>query len=221
MRSPSTDQGSRGFFALLCMVLLVLGSANALAATHDSSGGASAVTTASLHVYDGPAQLVRSRETSSNGVMDNAVKPARQQRAVARDRAVAATSRVAAEGGGARFVAGADGITDTLGGAPNAVTLGRYPGYVRAAAMDGSRTFNLGDAWEGMAARADRFGGVGPGSEVSIRNMRFLDKAIADGSEIRLSSDPLDPANAGSAFLDEIGYLTKQGYSLQGNRMVP
>ena len=85
--------------------------------------------------------------------------------------------------------------------------------------MDGSRTFNVGDAWEGMAARADRFGGVGPGSEVSIGNMRFLDKAMADGSEMRLSSDPLDPANAGSAFLDEIQYLQKNGYALDGNRM--
>jgi RHS repeat-associated protein len=131
------------------------------------------------------------------------------------------TTPAAPEAGGARFVAGPDGVTDTVGTAPNAVTLGRYPGYVRAAALDGSRTFNLGNAWEDMAARTDRFGGTGPGSEVSIRNMSFLDKAIANGSDIRLSSDPLDPANAGSAFLDEINYLQKAGYSLQGNRMVP
>jgi hypothetical protein len=113
-------------------------------------------------------------------------------------------------------------VNDALGGnIPNAITFGRYPGYIRAAALDGSRTFNIGDAWEGMAARADSFGGTGPGSEISIRNMQFLDNAIARSSEIRLSSDPLDPANAGSAFLDEINYLQKAGYTLQGNRMVP
>ncbi len=43
---------------------------------------------------------------------------------------------------------------------------------------------NLGDAWEGMAAEGLYcFGRVGPGSEASIRNMCFLEKAIADGSE--------------------------------------
>jgi hypothetical protein len=72
-----------------------------------------------------------------------------------------------------------------------------------------------------MAARSDSFGGTSPGSEISIRNMAFLDDAINSGSEIRLSSDPLDPANAGSAFLDEINYLQKAGYTLQGNEMVP
>lgn len=134
------------------------------------------------------------------------------------------TQSAAAEGTGARFVAGSDGtVTDSLGGdVPNAVTLGRYPGYVRAAALDGSKTFNLGDAWEDMAARSDSFGGTGPGSEVWIRNSRFLDEAVGNGSEIRLSSDPLDPANARSAFLDEIEYLQKTyGYQLQGDRMVP
>ena len=122
---------------------------------------------------------------------------------------------------GARFIAGADGITDTLaGGSPNAVTLGRYPAYVEASQADGSRIFNLGDAWEDMAARTDRFGGTGPGSEVSIRNMKFLDDAISRGDEIRLASDPTDPANAGSAFMDEIHHLQKEGYHIQGDRMV-
>lgn len=69
-----------------------------------------------------------------------------------------------------------------------------------------------------MAARADRFGGTGPGSEISIRNMQFLDNAIARSSEIRLSSDPLDPANAGSAFLDEINYLPKGGLHTPGEQ---
>jgi hypothetical protein len=45
--------------------------------------------------------------------------------------------------------------------------------------------------------------------------------SIATDSEIRLSSDPLGPANAGSAFLDEIYYLQKAGYTLQEDRMVP
>lgn len=62
-----------------------------------------------------------------------------------------------------------------------------------------------------MAARADRFGGIGEGSEIWIRNTRFLDDAMARGSEIRLASDPFAPENAGSFFLREIDYLQKFG----------
>jgi hypothetical protein len=142
---------------------------------------------------------------------------------LAEKRAVGTLASDTTEGISARFISGSNGtVTDALGGnVPDAIALGRYPGYITAAALDGSRTFNLGDAWEQMAARTDRFGGAGMGSEVSIRNMRFLDDAISRGSEIRLSSDPLHPANAGSAFLGEIDHLQKAGYTLQGNRMLP
>jgi len=43
---------------------------------------------------------------------------------------------------------------------------------------------------------------------------------VTRGSEFRLSSDPLDPANAGSSFMDEIQYLQKAGYHLEGSSMV-
>lgn len=82
--------------------------------------------------------------------------------------------------GGARFVAGSDGVvTDFVGTAPTAISIGRSPAYVDDAAATGARAFNVGDDWAAMAARKDRFGGVGPGSEVWIRNTRFLDQAIA------------------------------------------
>src|SRR5262249_11834090 len=114
----------------------------------------------------------------------------------------------------ARFVLGGDGVaTDTVGSS-NAVSLGRYPDYLISAQRTGSNTFNVGDAWEGMVNREDRFGGVGPGSEIWIRNSRFLDQGIARGSLFRLASDPLDPANSGSFFMREIQYLHDRGYTI-------
>jgi RHS repeat-associated protein len=122
------------------------------------------------------------------------------------DSAGTATDRL-----GARFVVDSAGTaTDT--GSRNAISLGRYPAYLKDAQATGSRTFNVGDAWEGMAARADRFGGTEDGSEIWIRNSRFLEDGIRRGSTFRLASDPLDPANAGSFFLREVGYLKSRGY---------
>jgi RHS repeat-associated protein len=122
---------------------------------------------------------------------------------------------------GTRFISGMDGIVDTVG-THNAVSLGRFPAYIDDAAASGSRTFNVGDAWEQMAARTDSFGGTGPTSEVWIRNRRFLDDAVARGSTIRLASDPFDPANAGSFFLREVEYLAgEHGYVVALDRMVP
>ena len=74
-----------------------------------------------------------------------------------------------------------------------------------------------------MAARTDRFGGTGENSEVWIRNRQFLDKAVAQGSEIRLASDPYDLANANSFFLREVRHLQSRGYSISpdGTRMLP
>ena len=121
---------------------------------------------------------------------------------------------------GARFVAGSDAaIADTVG-SHNSISLGRYPAYLEDAAASGSRTFNIGDAWSEMAARVDKFGGTGAGSELWIRNTRFLDEAIARGSEIRLASDPFAAENAGSFFLREVDYLKKFGYRVVGDRMV-
>jgi RHS repeat-associated protein len=112
-----------------------------------------------------------------------------------------------------RFVADSSGtITDRLAGrTPNAVSLGRYPTYLNYASITGARTFNVGDAWEEMAARAGRFGGTGDGSEIWIRNTRFLDQAVTSGSDIVTTANPADPANEGSFFLRELEHLYGAG----------
>jgi hypothetical protein len=103
-------------------------------------------------------------------------------------------------------------ITDRLGGqVPNAVSLGRYPTYLDCASITGARAFNVGDAWEEMAARGDSFGGTGPGSEIWIRNTQFLDQAVARGSDIVPTANAADPANEGSFFRRELNYLYGSG----------
>jgi hypothetical protein len=79
------------------------------------------------------------------------------------------------------------------------------------ASITGARAFNVGDAWEEMAARGDRFGGTGDGSEIWIRNARFLDQAVASGSDIVTTANPADPANEGSFFLRELEHLYGAG----------
>ena len=103
-------------------------------------------------------------------------------------------------------------ITDRLAGqVPNAVSLGRYPNYLNYASIAGARAFNVGDAWEEMAARSDSFSGTGQGSEIWIRNSRFPDQAVASGSDIVPTANPADPANEGSFFLRELDYLYGDG----------
>jgi hypothetical protein len=53
-------------------------------------------------------------------------------------------------------------------------------------------------------------------------NQRFLDRAIARGSEIRLAS-PVTPSNLTGYYAREIEYLVKQGYRISGDglRMLP
>jgi RHS repeat-associated protein len=123
----------------------------------------------------------------------------------------------------ARFTVGTDGAVVDHVGTRNAISIGRFPDYLHDAQATGSRTFDLGDAWKDMAARTDRFGGTGENSEVWIRNRQFLDKAVAQGSEIRLASDPYDLANANSFFLREVRHLESRGYSISpdGTRMLP
>ena len=69
-----------------------------------------------------------------------------------------------------------------------------------------------------MAARKDKFGGIGDNSEVWIRNRQFLDQGIRKGSTFRLASDPLDPLNNPSFFLREVEYLQSQGFSISPDR---
>jgi hypothetical protein len=133
-------------------------------------------------------------------------------------------SNIAAEQGsgvGARFIAGSNGpVTDTVGSS-NSISLGRYPEYIKDAQATGSKTFNVGDEWEGMANRSDKFGGIKDTSEIWIRNQQFLDRGIAQGSTFRLASDPLDPVNEGSFFLREVRYLLSQGYTVGDGIMIP
>lgn len=118
----------------------------------------------------------------------------------------------ASETATARFVAGSEGIVDTVGGSRNAVSLGHYPAYIDDAAATGSRTFSMSDdAWNAMSQTEQR-----------LRNQRFLDDAIARGSEIRLAT-PLDQVRPDSFYEWELQYLTERGYvpSADGTRMVP
>ncbi|WP_084556936.1 RHS repeat-associated core domain-containing protein [Hamadaea tsunoensis] len=141
-------------------------------------------------------------------------------------------------GDNARFVVGSDGyvadrqaarfvvdphgtVTDTVGNS-NSVTIGRHADYLRVAQQTGSRTFNVGDdPYRVMSARTDRFGGDGMGSEIWIRNSRFLDQAIARNSFVRLSNNPTDPAHAGSFFLREVAHMESRGYEVQSGFMSP
>jgi hypothetical protein len=104
---------------------------------------------------------------------------------------------------GARFIAGSDGVvTDLVGAAPNAVAIGHYPAYVTAGAQTGARTFSMSDeAWSAMSP-----------TEQWVRNQRFLDRAMRQGSEIRLAT-PVDLARPGSFFERELQYLFKHGYA--------
>ena len=114
---------------------------------------------------------------------------------------------------GARFIAGADGVSDTLGGhVPDAVSLGHYPEYVDLAQQTGARTFSMSDdAWNSMSEH-----------ERWIRNSRFLDNAIDRGSEIRLAT-PFDAARPDSYYERELGHMIKRGFTLgpDGTTMVP
>lgn len=122
-------------------------------------------------------------------------------------------SVVATEAGGARFVAGSDGVvTDLVGGSPNAVVLGKYPAYVNEGAATGARTFSMSDeAWNVMTP-----------AQQWTRNQQFLDQAISRGSEIRLATPPT-ASNMTGWYAREIEYLTKQGYTISsdGARMIP
>lgn len=123
--------------------------------------------------------------------------------------------RFATNSGGARFVAGSDGIVDTVGGSRNAISLGKYnqvPNYIDDAAATGSRAFSISDdVWNAMS----------PAEQV-LRNERFLDDVIARGSEIRLASPPTR-ANLTGAYADEIAYLQGKGYTISsdGTQMIP
>jgi hypothetical protein len=92
------------------------------------------------------------------------------------------------------------------------VVLGHYPSYVESAARSGGRTFQVPKhIWDAMS----------PGEQWAA-NQKFLDRAIARGSEIRLAT-PANAAREGSYYERELQYLTSKGYqpNASGTRMTP
>jgi len=83
----------------------------------------------------------------------------------------------------------------------NEMPLGRFPTYLDYGAITGARTFNVGDYWDEMAARGDKFGGEEDNSEVC--NLRFLDR----GYTPVLTSNPDDLVNRRPFFMKETKYL--------------
>jgi Flp pilus assembly pilin Flp len=107
----------------------------------------------------------------------------------------------------------APGAGAVLPGADDVIVLGKYPAYLEEANRVGGRTFNIpDDVWARMSD-AERW----------AANQKFLDRAIARGSEIRLASSPLDPRNMTGYFAMEIEYLLKRGYTISpdGTHMIP
>jgi hypothetical protein len=92
------------------------------------------------------------------------------------------------------------------------VVLGRYPEYKQLGEEIGGRIFDIpSEVWDAMSPE-----------ERWAANQRFLDRAIARGSEIRLAS-PAGEAEVGSSYARELQYLESKGYTLgsDGTTMVP
>jgi RHS repeat-associated protein len=88
------------------------------------------------------------------------------------------------------------------------VVLGHYPEYRQA----GGRTFNVPtNVWDAMTPE-----------ERWAANQRFLDRAIARGSNFQLAT-PADEAREGSSYERELQYLQSRGYTVGsgGTTMVP
>ena len=157
---------------------------------------ARAATTASPHVYDGPAQHAKPRHASTNSSAVDATGPGWQPSAADRDGAVVVASRVAAE-------AGAGG---------GRIVLGHYPEYVQLGEKLGARTFSMPiEVFDAMSAE-----------EQWAANQAFLDDAISQGSEIHLAT-PANAAREGSFYERELQYMQSRGYSVSsdGTMLVP
>ena len=97
--------------------------------------------------------------------------------------------------------------------ADDVIVLGKFPQYIEEAERIGARYFNIPKpVWDRMTEAQQR-----------AANVKFLDRAIARGSEIRLASSPFEARNLTGAFADEIRYLLKRGYTISsdGKRMIP
>jgi RHS repeat-associated protein len=118
------------------------------------------------------------------------------------------------EASGARFAVSSAGVaTDRLAGSvPNAIVLGNSGIYEMVAARTGAQAFMIADeGWQAMSP-----------AERDVRNLRFLDKAIAQGKEIWLASRPTEQ-NTRGAFGMELRYLKSKGYRLSDDMkyMIP
>ncbi len=88
------------------------------------------------------------------------------------------------------------------------VVLGHYPEYVDLAKATGGRTFQIPTkVWDSMSP-----------TEQWAANQKFLDRAIARGSNIRLAT-PANAAREGSYFERELQYMQSRGYTVGPNGM--
>jgi hypothetical protein len=100
----------------------------------------------------------------------------------------------------------ADEIAAAEGAASDTVVLGHYPEYVNTAEQVGGRSFQVPEhVWESMTPE-----------EQWTANQKFLDRAIARGSDISLAT-PADAAREGSFFERELQYLESQGYKVSSD----
>jgi RHS repeat-associated protein len=114
---------------------------------------------------------------------------------------------LADSGLGAELVADGAGTT-----ASDTVVLGHYPEYLQTAEQIGGRTFNVPQTvWDVMSPE-----------EQWAANQRFLDRAIARGSEVQLAT-PAAAAREGSFYERELQYLQSRGYTVGsgGTTMIP
>jgi RHS repeat-associated protein len=90
--------------------------------------------------------------------------------------------------------------------------LGKFPHYLKFAEKIGASRFNIPKRiWEGMT-EAERW----------AANTKFLDRAIARGDDIVLSSKVKDLSKVSGSLRKEIDYLIEKGYELSedGRRMI-
>ncbi len=88
------------------------------------------------------------------------------------------------------------------------VVLGHYPEYVDVAKATGGRTFQVPTkVWDSMSP-----------TEQWAANQKFLDRAIARGSNIQLAT-PANAAREGSYFERELQYMQSQGYTVSPDGM--
>ncbi|MGH3496014.1 MAG: hypothetical protein ACRDP1_00920 [Nocardioidaceae bacterium] len=95
------------------------------------------------------------------------------------------------------------GPTDVAAKSADTVVLGHYPEYVDLAKATGGRTFQVPTkVWDSMSE-----------TEQWAANQKFLDRAIARGSNVQLAT-PANAAHEGSFFERELQYMQSRGYSV-------